>query len=146
METESGTSRQSEIFAFDADFSCFLWLPPCFILVRISLWRFGLTGFKYNVLISGLLVMTAASVFPRYRAPEPPPPVVWNFPAPQTPRTEIVEGTIRRNTTLVATLVDLEIPSELAHDVADLIKPIFDLRKIRFGNPFSVEKETDGTL
>src|SRR6185436_1047450 len=30
--------------------------------------------------------------------------------------------------------------------VADLIKPVFDVRKFRFGNPFRLEKELDGSL
>ena len=35
---------------------------------------------------------------------------------------------------------------EIATQVADLIKPVFDVRRIRFGNPFRLEKEQDGTL
>jgi murein DD-endopeptidase MepM/ murein hydrolase activator NlpD len=53
---------------------------------------------------------------------------------------------IQKNTTLVATLVDYNVPITIAHEVAGLIKPIFDLRQLRFGNPFRIEKEQDGTL
>ena len=62
------------------------------------------------------------------------------------PRIEIVEGSFKRNTTLVATLVDLDIPAELAESVARLIQPVFDVRDFRFGKPFKIEKDTDGTL
>jgi len=67
------------------------------------------------------------------------------LPAPSLPQIQFVEGTIQRPT-LVATLVDLEIPSAIANQVADLIQPVFDVRKIRLGNLFRLEKETDGTL
>ncbi len=62
------------------------------------------------------------------------------------PPTEVVEDTIQKNRTLVATLVDYDIPIAIANDVADLIKPVFDVRRLRFGNPFRLEKEHDGTL
>src|SRR5215471_16312434 len=56
------------------------------------------------------------------------------------------EFTIQKNRTLVATLVDYEVPVAIANEIADLIKPVFDVRKLRFGNPFRIEKESDGTL
>src|ERR1051325_5074359 len=71
----------------------------------------------------------------------PPPAAVDN-----TPKTEVVEDTIQKNRTLVATLVDYEVPVTVATELADLIKPVFDVRKLRFGNPFRLEKESDGTL
>jgi murein DD-endopeptidase MepM/ murein hydrolase activator NlpD len=74
-------------------------------------------------------------------APPPPPPPINTVPQP-----EVVEDTIHKNRTLVATLVDYEVPVAIANEVADLIKPVFDVRKMRFGNPFRLEKETDGTL
>src|SRR6266705_2480306 len=46
----------------------------------------------------------------------------------------------------IATLVDYDIPVAIANEVADLIKPVFNVRKLRFGNPFRLEKESDGTL
>jgi len=69
----------------------------------------------------------------------PPPPAA-------IPKTEVVEDTIQRNRTLVATLVDYDVPVAIANEVADLIRPVFDLRKMRFGNAFRLEKESDGTL
>jgi murein DD-endopeptidase MepM/ murein hydrolase activator NlpD len=73
--------------------------------------------------------------------PLPQPPSVHDVP-----KTEVVEDTIQKNRTLVATLVDYEIPVVIANEIANLIKPVFDVRKLRFGNPFRLEKEGDGTL
>jgi murein DD-endopeptidase MepM/ murein hydrolase activator NlpD len=74
------------------------------------------------------------------------PPSVEIPNAPKTPKTEVVEDTIRKNRTLVATLVDYDVPVTMANELADLIRPVFDVRKMRFGNPFRLEKEIDGTL
>src|SRR5215467_445073 len=60
-------------------------------------------------------------------------------PAADTLKTEVVEDTIQKNRTLVATLVDYDVPVTLANEVADLIRPVFDVRKMRFGNPFRLE-------
>jgi murein DD-endopeptidase MepM/ murein hydrolase activator NlpD len=71
---------------------------------------------------------------------------VLSAPLPPPTKAEVVEDTIHKNTTLVATLIDYDVPVELANEVADLIKPVFDVRHLRFGNPFRIEKEFDGTL
>jgi murein DD-endopeptidase MepM/ murein hydrolase activator NlpD len=62
------------------------------------------------------------------------------------PRIEVVEGSFKRNATLVATLVDFDIPTELAESVARLVQSVFDVRGFRSGKPFKIEKDTDGTL
>jgi murein DD-endopeptidase MepM/ murein hydrolase activator NlpD len=103
-------------------------------------------------LIGLLLLAIAVTVIPRYLPlqPESIPPLPPLLTAPATAdialKTQVVEDTIHKNTTLVATLVDYEVPASIAHEVADLIKPVFDVRKLRFGNPFRLEKEIDGTL
>jgi murein DD-endopeptidase MepM/ murein hydrolase activator NlpD len=73
------------------------------------------------------------------------PPIVPQ-PVITVPKNEIVEDTIQKNRTFVATLVDYEVPAVIANEVAALVKPVFDLRKLRIGNPFRLEKEGDGTL
>ena len=62
------------------------------------------------------------------------------------PRNQIVEGAFKPNATLVATLVDLEVPREIAHDIARLIQPVFDVRNFHSGNAFKLEKDTDGSV
>src|SRR5262245_41975585 len=97
-----------------------------------------------------LLLVLVIIVVPKYWPlqvesipPLPPPPAIDPL---SLPRTEVVEDTIQKNRTLVATLVDYDVPAAIANDVADLIKPVFDVRKLRFGNSFRLEKESDGTL
>ena len=97
-------------------------------------------------LIGSLLLAVLVAVIPNYWESKidsipllPPPPI-------EIPKTRFVEDKIQKNRTLVATLVDYDVPIAKANHVADLIRPVFDLRKMRFGNPFRLEKETDGTL
>jgi murein DD-endopeptidase MepM/ murein hydrolase activator NlpD len=102
-------------------------------------------------LVWSLLLAVLIIIVPKYwelridsippLAPPPTPAAAGTIP-----KTEVVEDTIQRNRTLVATLVDYDVPVAIAHEVADLIRPVFDLRKMRFGNAFRLEKESDGTL
>ena len=116
------------------------------------IYSFGVMGvYKCRPgLIWSLLLAVVVAVVPKYwelriaSIPPLPPPAAPAIPS--VPQTEIVEDKIQKNRTLVATLVDYEVPVELANEVADLIKPVFDVRKLRFGNPFRLEKESDGTL
>src|SRR5262245_25081099 len=62
------------------------------------------------------------------------------------PRIEIVQGEFKKNSTLVATLIDFDVPSELAQNLARLIQPVFDVRGFRSGSGFKLEKDTNGTL
>jgi len=96
--------------------------------------------------IGSLLLAVLVAVIPNYLESKidsipllAPPPI-------ETPKTQIVEDKIQKNRTLVATLVDYDVPIAKANHLADLIRPVFDLRKMRFGNPFRLEKESDGTL
>jgi murein DD-endopeptidase MepM/ murein hydrolase activator NlpD len=65
---------------------------------------------------------------------------------PPLPQIEIVEGSVKKNATLVATFVDLGVPIEIAHDVTRAIQNVFDVRTLRSGNGFRLEKEANGTL
>jgi murein DD-endopeptidase MepM/ murein hydrolase activator NlpD len=106
----------------------------------------GVYKWKAGVILSLLLAILAVAV-PKYRdlTLELMPPLLAPPPI-NVPQTEIVEDTIQKNRTFVATLVDYEVPVVIANDIADLIKPIFDLRRLRRGNAFRLEKEGDGTL
>jgi murein DD-endopeptidase MepM/ murein hydrolase activator NlpD len=107
-------------------------------------------GFRSRL---GLIWSVAFAVFitvvPRYwdyKIDSVPSLVSLPSDTPTAPETEVVEDTIHKNRTLVATLADYDVPAEIATEVADLVKPVFDLRKLRFGNPFRLEKASDGTL
>ena len=62
------------------------------------------------------------------------------------PRIEIVEGSFKPHSTFVATLADFDVPSDLAHRLAGLIQPIFDVRGFRSGQSFKLEKDSQGGL
>ena len=97
-------------------------------------------------LIWSLLLTVILTVIPRYWELKIESIPQFTPPASLLTKTEIVEDTIRKNRTLVATLVDYNISATMANEVAGLIQPVFDVRKLRFGNPFRLEKESDGTL
>jgi murein DD-endopeptidase MepM/ murein hydrolase activator NlpD len=99
-------------------------------------------GFLWSLVLAiCLAVIPSYYEVPIESIPVLAPPAVVEPPKPQ-----VVEDTIHKNTTLVATLVDYNVPVAIANEVADLIKPVFDVRRLRFGNPFRLEKEHDGTL
>jgi murein DD-endopeptidase MepM/ murein hydrolase activator NlpD len=83
-------------------------------------------------------------------ASAPPPLVPESGTNPRgttaVPQVQVVEASVKPNTTLVATLVDFDIPSDIAHDVARLVQPVFDVRNFRSGNSFKLEKDTEGNL
>jgi murein DD-endopeptidase MepM/ murein hydrolase activator NlpD len=95
-----------------------------------------------SIMIGLFLVAAYAS------APEPLVPESSTNPRRTTavPLVEVVEGSIKPNATLVATLVDLEVPSDIAQSVARLIQPVFDVRNFRSGNSFKLAKDTEGNL
>jgi hypothetical protein len=62
------------------------------------------------------------------------------------PRIQVLEGTISKNATLVSTLTNSDVDASLANEVAGLVRPVFDVRKIHVGNPYRIEKELDGEL
>jgi murein DD-endopeptidase MepM/ murein hydrolase activator NlpD len=105
-------------------------------------------GFRiYNSTAVGLAC--AAILFatlPRYQPELLPESGPFYGKAPAQPRIEVVEGKIKKNSTLVATLVDFEIPMEIANHVARLVQPVFDVRAFHSGNSFKLEKDSDGTL
>jgi len=73
--------------------------------------------------------------------------MILSVPAvPVVPAVQILEGSILKNATLVSTLVDSEVPSALANDIASQIRPVFDLRRIHTGNHYRIEKQLDGEL
>src|SRR5262249_15813241 len=138
----------TKYFTFCIILSGFL-RPRCSFIVALFLRR-QLSGgdllYKCRIGWIWSLILTVLVVFvPRYLELKTESIPFPHLPAPGLPKMEIVEGTIQKPT-LVATLVDFEVPSAIAHEVADMIQPVFDLRKIRLGNLFRLEKELDGTL
>jgi murein DD-endopeptidase MepM/ murein hydrolase activator NlpD len=102
---------------------------------------------KCNSAFAGVvsLALVLLALLPQQKAPAILPESGYADPA-ALPRIEIVEGTVKKNATLVATLVDFEIPKEIANHIASLVQPVFDVRGLHSGNPFKLEKDTNGTL
>jgi murein DD-endopeptidase MepM/ murein hydrolase activator NlpD len=99
-------------------------------------------------LIWSLLIAVILAILPTYweLRPQPIPLEPPTATIEVLPKTEVFEDTIQKNTTLVATFVDYQVPVTIANEIAGLIKPVFDVRRLRSGNPFRLEKEVDGTL
>lgn len=103
--------------------------------------------FKCNVgFVWSLVLAVVLTVIPRYWESKVESASHLMQAIDATPKTEVVNDRIQKNTTLVATLVDYDIPVTMANEVAGSIRPVFDPRKLRFGNPFRLEKDPDGTL
>ena len=99
---------------------------------------------KCNIPLAALISVAVL----RFAAPPPTPRFLPESGAIYSgdsipPRIQIVEGAFKPNATLVATLVDLEVPKEIAHNIARLIQPVFDVRSFHTGNYFKVEKDTN---
>ena len=103
---------------------------------------------KCNALLTILLVLVVFyAVLPQsVEVVEESGPIREEAVLQGLPRIEVVEGAFKPNATLVATLIDFDIPGELAHSVAGLIQPVFDVRGFRSGKTFKLEKDTDGKL
>src|SRR5262245_25700665 len=93
--------------------------------------RVGIVGLFLSLILFGVVSRYWEYAIDSISPLEPPPPPLA---VNTTPQPEIVEDTIQKNRSLVATLVDYEVPVAIANEVAGLIKPIFDVRKLRFGN------------
>ena len=99
-------------------------------------------GYVWSGLVA--LCLTFLTPFWQLRIESIPP--VLNTSNVTPLKGQVVEDTIQKDRTLVATLVDYNIPVTIAQDIATLIKPVFDVRQLRFGNPFKIEKALDGSL
>jgi murein DD-endopeptidase MepM/ murein hydrolase activator NlpD len=101
---------------------------------------------RIAIVCTALAAAAILIVFPRYQDLERESIASASSGVPAAPRFLTTKGTISPHATLVSTLVDSEIPAPLANDVAALIRPVFDVRKIHQGNPFQIDRELDGVL
>lgn len=98
--------------------------------------------YKCNVgCIWALVLAVIMTLIPRYWEARFVSEAAAGQPFNLPPLIEVSEGKIEENTTLVATLVDYEVPVTIANEIALLVKPVFDVRAIRSGNLFRLEKE-----
>lgn len=98
--------------------------------------------YKCNVGCIWVLVMAVImTLIPRYWEARFVSEAASHQPFNIPPTIEVTEGKIEENTTLVATLADFNVPVTIANEIALLIKPVFDVRDLRSGNLFRLEKE-----
>ena len=102
--------------------------------------------FKCHVLcVWSLVLAVVLALVPRYWELKlesiPPAPAAFEWPP-----AEVVEGVFDRNATLTATLIEYDIPFGVAYEIGEALQPVFDVRSIRYGNPFRLEKDFDGSL
>ena len=110
--------------------------------MSLARYSIGLVCFAIIAVLSAV----AIAVVPRYQALELETVSSASFGVPTVPRIQILEGTISKNATLVSTLVNSGVPTDRAGEVATLVRPVFDVRKIHAGNSYRIEKELDGAL
>lgn len=98
-------------------------------------------GLVWSAVFAAIIV-----VVPRYMELERESVSSASAGVPASPRLQVLEGTIASHATLVSTLVDSDISAETANDIASLVRPVFDVRRMHVGNSFRIEKELDGDL
>ncbi len=67
-------------------------------------------------------------------------------PAPLPPPFEFLEGIFEPNATLSTTLEENDVSARVAYDVAQAIRPIFNVRGFQPEHPYRIVKEPDGSL
>src|SRR5436190_1342324 len=108
--------------------------------------RMFLSRARIAVVFLALLAAVILILFPRYQDLERESVAIASSGVPVAPKFLTTKGTISRRATLVSTLVDSDVPSPLANEVASLVRPVFDVRKIHEGNPFQIDRGLDGEL
>src|SRR6185436_14021694 len=76
----------------------------------------------------------------------PPPPHVTRPDINLAPDTKVSRGVVPRDSTLEAMLIEQGLHTEVVHNVIDAVKTVFDPRRLRSLQPFSLEQSLDGAL
>jgi len=102
---------------------------------------------RARVAIVCVAISTAILIlFPRYQDLERESVAIASSGVPVAQKFLPTRGTTSRHATDVSTLVDSDVPAPLANEMAALVRPVFDVRKIHEGNPFQIDRELDGEL
>src|SRR5262245_9111291 len=75
-----------------------------------------------------------------------PPPHTIRPDVYLAPDTRVSKGVVPRDSTLESMLLEQGLPTEAVHTVIDAITPVFDPRRLRSLQPFSLEQTLDGAL
>lgn len=76
----------------------------------------------------------------------PPPPQVTRPDIHLAPDSTVSRGVVPLDSTLEAMLLEQGLQTEVVHNVIDTVKTVFDPRRLRFLQPFSLEQSLDGAL
>jgi murein DD-endopeptidase MepM/ murein hydrolase activator NlpD len=79
-------------------------------------------------------------------APPQPQPGVTRPDVHLAPDTKVSKGVVPRDSTLEVMLLEQGLQAEVVHNVIDAVKTVFDPRRLRSLQPFSLEQSLDGTL
>jgi murein DD-endopeptidase MepM/ murein hydrolase activator NlpD len=92
-------------------------------------------------------VVVAGSVWPASApAPEPPPPAVRQADVELVPDMERLTGVIANGTTLGAMLERYDVVEMDRLSLVSAIQEIFDVRRVRTGQPFAIDRLFDGRV
>src|ERR1700752_2884689 len=76
----------------------------------------------------------------------PSPPQVTRPDIHLAPDSKVSKGVVPLDSTLEAMLLEQGLQSEVVHNVIDTVKTVFDPRRLRSLQPFSLEQSLDGAL
>ncbi len=76
----------------------------------------------------------------------PPPAQVTRPDIHLAPDTKVSTGVVPRDSTLEAMLLEQGLQTEVVHTVIDAVRTVFDPRRLRSLQPFSLEQSLDGAL
>ncbi len=92
------------------------------------------------------IILVSAVLFEACEA-APPPPVRASRPDIHlVPDSKVSRGIVPRDSTLETMLLDQGLQAEVAHRLIDAVETVFDPRRLRSLQPFTLEQSLDGAL
>ena len=113
---------------------------PATVTVRTAHRR--VYGWVFSLMASALCV-AACSPPPRQTTPSPASLV---SDITLTPDTTVISGEVPRNTTLASMLSAHGLPGDVVQQVVSAAQAVFDPRRLRSAQPFSLERTVEGAL
>ena len=92
------------------------------------------------------ILLTLVVLLQGCESTSPPPPHVTRPDINLAPDTKVSRGVVPRDSTLEAMLIEQGLQTEVVHNVIDAVKTVFDPRRLRSLQPFSLEQSLDGAL
>ncbi len=93
-----------------------------------------------------ILLTVVVLVLPACERAPVPPPHTTRPDIHLVPDTKVSKGVVPRDSTLETMLLDQGLQTEVVHTLVEAIRPVFDPRRLRSLQPFSLEQTLDGAL